>query len=94
MTQRPKKLFHQVRGAIRLKHYSYPADQSCVNWIILHISVHTVPHPAVMTTASLATIPANDDNLRPSQCPVRRRLAWANPVLTVQIRSCIIESVS
>ena len=55
MTQPPKKLLDQVRDAIR-------TEQSCVNWIILHIFVHTVGHPAEMTTASLATIPANDDD--------------------------------
>jgi len=61
MTQRPKKPFHQVRDAVRLKHYCYCAEQFCVNWIILHIFVHTVAHPIDMTTASLAAIPANED---------------------------------
>ena len=30
---RPKKLLHQVRDAIRLKHYSYRTEQAYVGWI-------------------------------------------------------------
>ena len=33
MEPTPKKLFDQVRDAIRLKHYSIRTEQAYVNWI-------------------------------------------------------------
>ena len=32
MTQQPKKLLEQVRDAIRLKHYAYSTEKTCVYW--------------------------------------------------------------
>ena len=89
-----KKLLDQVRDAIRLKHYSIRTEEAYTNWIKRYIYFHNAPLPAEITTASLATIAANDDNLPPRECPVRHRHTRANPVLAVQIRSCMMESVS
>ncbi len=42
---RPKKLLDQVRDAIRLRHCSYRAEESCVNWIKRFILFHGKRHP-------------------------------------------------
>jgi integron integrase len=46
--QRPKKLWGQVRDAIRLKHYSYRTEQAYVGWIKRYIYFHGVRHPSDM----------------------------------------------
>jgi len=45
---RPKKLLHQVRDAIRLKHYSYRTEQAYAGWIRRYIYFHDVRHPSEM----------------------------------------------
>ncbi len=93
MTQRPKKLLGQVCDAVRLKQYANGTEHRHVSGIKRCGLFFNVPHAAEMTTASLATIPANDDNLPPRECPVPHRHAWANAILTIQIKSCIMKLV-
>jgi hypothetical protein len=45
---RPKKLLDQVRDHIRLKNYSYRAEQSYVDWIKRFILFHNKRHPSEM----------------------------------------------
>jgi site-specific recombinase XerD len=44
----PPKLLEQVRQVIRLKHYSYRTEQTCVDWIRRYISFHNKQHPKDM----------------------------------------------
>ena len=41
----PKKLLDQVRDALRLKHYSYRAEQAYVGWITRYVLFHDKRHP-------------------------------------------------
>lgn len=45
---RPKKLLDQVRGAIRIKHYSYRTEETYVQWIRRYILFHNKRHPRDM----------------------------------------------
>ena len=53
MESRPRKLFDQVRDAIRLKHYSYRTEQSYVGWIRRYILFHNKQHPKDMGGAEV-----------------------------------------
>ena len=53
MESRPKKLLDQVRDTIRLKHYSYRAEQSYVAWIRRYILFHNKRHPKEMGHAEV-----------------------------------------
>lgn len=44
----PPKLLDQVRGKIRLKHYSIRTEQSYVDWIRRYILFHGKHHPKDM----------------------------------------------
>jgi integron integrase len=47
------KLLHQVRQAIRIRHYSPRTEQAYVHWIRRYIFFHKVRHPAEMGTPEL-----------------------------------------
>jgi integron integrase len=53
MEERPKRLLHQVRDAIRLKHYSIRTEQSYVTWIKRYIFFHGKRHPNEMGAAEI-----------------------------------------
>jgi len=46
--QHPKKLLDQVRGAIRLKHYSIRTEEAYVGWTTRFILFHGKRHPQEM----------------------------------------------
>jgi len=48
MKPEPKYL-DQVRGVLRVKHYSYRTEQSYVGWIKRYILFHNKQHPAKMS---------------------------------------------
>jgi len=48
MEKPPEKLVDQVRGAIRLRHYSIRTEQSYVSWIKRYIIFHNMKHPRDM----------------------------------------------
>lgn len=45
---KPKKLFDQIRDAIRLKHYSYSTEKTYVHWAKRFILFHNKRHPTEM----------------------------------------------
>ena len=45
---KPKKLFDQLRDAIRIKHYSYSTEKTYVHWAKRYILFHNKRHPAEM----------------------------------------------
>jgi integrase len=53
MEPRPKKLLHQVRDTIRLKHYSYRTEESYVQWIRRYILFYGKRHPLEMGSAEI-----------------------------------------
>ena len=48
MTERPPKLLEQVRGLIRLKHYSIRTEDAYIHWIKRYILFHNKRHPEEM----------------------------------------------
>ncbi|MEP0872060.1 phage integrase N-terminal SAM-like domain-containing protein [Trichocoleus desertorum AS-A10] len=48
MESRPRKLLDQVRDVIRMKHYSYRTEESCVASIHRFILFHNKRHPGEM----------------------------------------------
>lgn len=53
MEPQPKKLLDRVRDALRLKHYSYPTEESYVYWIRRYILFHDKQHPQDMGSAEI-----------------------------------------
>ncbi|MEZ4733637.1 MAG: phage integrase N-terminal SAM-like domain-containing protein [Caldilineaceae bacterium] len=53
MQQKPKKLLDRVLDAIRVKHYSYRAEQTYVEWVERFIRFHGVRHPAEMNVPEI-----------------------------------------
>ncbi|WNZ24703.1 integron integrase [Leptolyngbya sp. NK1-12] len=51
--QPPRKLLDQVRGAIRLKHYSYRTEQTYVHWIRRFLLFHNKRHPRDMAVPEI-----------------------------------------
>jgi len=49
----PKKLLDQMRAAIRLKHYSYRAEESYVDWARRFILFHNKRHPKDMSAEEI-----------------------------------------
>jgi len=49
----PRKLLDRVRDAIRVKHYSYQAKKSYVQWVRRFILFHNKRHPSEMGTGHL-----------------------------------------
>jgi hypothetical protein len=45
---KPKKLLDQVRDVLRVKHYAYKTEKTCVFWIRRFILFHDKKHPADM----------------------------------------------
>ncbi len=45
---KPRKLFDQVRDALRIKHYSYRTEQTYIDWIKRYIIFHKKRHPKEM----------------------------------------------
>jgi integron integrase len=48
MQNQPRKLFDQVRDAIRTRHYAYRTERSYVDWIKRYVLFHKKRHPAEM----------------------------------------------
>ncbi len=48
LSSRPPKLLEQLRGRIRLKHYSLRTEQAYVQWAKRYIFFHGMRHPAEM----------------------------------------------
>ncbi len=48
MDMPPKKLLHQVRDRLRLKHYSIRTERSYTGWIKRYILFHNKKHPKDM----------------------------------------------
>ena len=53
MDERPKMLSEVVRDTIRLKHYSYQAEKSYVQWIKRYVAFHHRRHPREMRQAEI-----------------------------------------
>ena len=49
----PRKLLDRVRGAIRVKHYSYQTEKTYVQWIRRYILFHNKQHPSEMGGAEV-----------------------------------------
>jgi hypothetical protein len=47
-SSRPPKLLDQLRGRIRLKHYSLRTEQAYVQWAKRYLFFHGMRHPAEM----------------------------------------------
>lgn len=47
-SSKPKKLFDQLREAIRIKHYAYSTEKTYVHWAKRYILFHNKRHPAEM----------------------------------------------
>lgn len=50
---RPPKLLDQVRGAIRIRHYSYRTEEAYVAWIRRFILFHRKQHPRALGRAEI-----------------------------------------
>jgi integron integrase len=47
------KLLDQVRGLLRVKHYSYRTEQCYVHWILRYIRFHGIKHPNTLGTPEI-----------------------------------------
>ncbi len=47
-TPKPKKLLDQVRDVLRVKHYAYRTEKTCIFWIRRFILFHEKKHPSEM----------------------------------------------
>jgi len=46
--RKPKKLLDQLRDAVRLKHYSYSTEKTCVHRVKRYVLFHNKRHPREM----------------------------------------------
>ena len=47
------KLLEDVRGVMRLRHYSYQTEKTYIYWIRQYIFFHRITHPAAMGAAQV-----------------------------------------
>jgi integrase len=69
MTPRPQKLLDQVREAIRVKHYAYSTEKTCVYWAKRFVLYHNKRHPPEMGEKEISeflTYLAVEENVAPS----------------------------
>ncbi len=53
MDNPPKKLLDQVADALRVRHYAYRTEQTCIYWIRRYILFHDKRHPREMGAAEI-----------------------------------------
>jgi hypothetical protein len=77
MPRRPKKLLEQARDAIRLRHYAYSTEKTCVYWAKRFALYHNKRHPLGMGEKEISrfltylAVEENDAGLRPRPQPGR-----------------------
>jgi hypothetical protein len=53
MVEQPKKTLDQLCDVLRLKHYPYRTEQSCVDWVYRFIIFHNKRHPKDMDASEI-----------------------------------------